>query len=152
VRGGTGLHANEARRQRREKLHHLIAAKLLPDNDLLGRIDAVDLKNVLGDIQTGGDDLYVDGSLKRFVCNHHLTAIRRRERAPSTTSIADSCTAANSRDLLHWQVGRPFSLERGFQCPFVDWKNFEYLCHVIQLGWCRLGGNCNTRSSVSLAF
>jgi hypothetical protein len=28
--------------------------------------------------------------------NDHLTAIRRRERAPSTTSIADSCTAANN--------------------------------------------------------
>jgi hypothetical protein len=25
--------------------------------------------------------------------NDHLTAIRRRERAPSTTSQADSCTA-----------------------------------------------------------
>jgi hypothetical protein len=44
VRRGTGLHANEARRQRREKGNHLTAAKLLPDDDLLGRIDAVDLK------------------------------------------------------------------------------------------------------------
>jgi hypothetical protein len=32
------------------------------DDDLLGRIDAVDLKHVLGDIQTSGGDLYVDGS------------------------------------------------------------------------------------------
>src|SRR6516162_10068450 len=52
VRGGAGLHADQAGRQRCEKLHHLAAAKLLSDDDLLGRIDAVDLKHVLGDIQT----------------------------------------------------------------------------------------------------
>jgi hypothetical protein len=44
-------------------LHHLTAAKLLPDNDLLGHIDAVDLKHVLGDIQTDRGNLHVDGSL-----------------------------------------------------------------------------------------
>jgi hypothetical protein len=33
VRGGTGLHTNEARRQGFEELHHLTAAKLLPDDD-----------------------------------------------------------------------------------------------------------------------
>jgi hypothetical protein len=33
VRRGAGLHANEARRQRREKGNHLTAAKLLPDDD-----------------------------------------------------------------------------------------------------------------------
>jgi hypothetical protein len=67
MRRGTGLHANQAGRQRREKLHHLTAAKLLPDDDLLGRIDAVDLKHVLGDIQTDCDNLHVDGSLMWFV-------------------------------------------------------------------------------------
>jgi hypothetical protein len=36
---------------------------LLPDDDLLGRIDAVDLKHVLGDIQTDCGNLHVDGSL-----------------------------------------------------------------------------------------
>jgi hypothetical protein len=38
VRRGASFHPNKARRQRREKLHHLTAAKLLPDDDLLGRI------------------------------------------------------------------------------------------------------------------
>jgi hypothetical protein len=33
------------------------------DDDLLGRIDAVDLKHVLGDIQTDCGNLHVDGSL-----------------------------------------------------------------------------------------
>jgi hypothetical protein len=47
MRRGTSLHADQAGRQRREKLQHLTAAKLLPDDDLLGRINAVDLKHVL---------------------------------------------------------------------------------------------------------
>jgi hypothetical protein len=47
MRGGTGLHANQAGRQNFEELHHLTAAKLLPDDHLLSRIDAVDLKYVL---------------------------------------------------------------------------------------------------------
>jgi len=63
VRRGTGLHANEAGRQRLEKLGHLNATKLLLDGDLLGRIDAVDLEHVLGDIQTNRGNLHVDGSL-----------------------------------------------------------------------------------------
>jgi hypothetical protein len=50
-----------------EDLHHLTAAKLLPDDDLLGRIDAVDLKHVLGDIQTDCGNLHVDGSLMWLV-------------------------------------------------------------------------------------
>ena len=63
VRRRTRLHANEARRQPRKKLQHLTAAKLLPDDDLLGRINAVDLEHVLGDIQTDCGNLHVDGSL-----------------------------------------------------------------------------------------
>jgi hypothetical protein len=63
MRGGTGLHANEARRQSREKLHYLTAAKLFPNDDLLSRIDPVDLEHVLGDIQPDSGNLHVDGSL-----------------------------------------------------------------------------------------
>src|SRR6202022_5066902 len=55
------------RRQHREKGNHLTAAKLLPDDHLLVRIDAVDLKHVLGDIQTDCGNLHVDGSLMWFV-------------------------------------------------------------------------------------
>jgi hypothetical protein len=46
VRRIPGLHANQAGRQRRKKLQHLTAAKLLPDDDFLGRIDAVNLENL----------------------------------------------------------------------------------------------------------
>jgi hypothetical protein len=44
---GTGLHANKARRQSFEERYHLAAAKLLSDDDLLGRVNAVNLKHVL---------------------------------------------------------------------------------------------------------
>jgi hypothetical protein len=63
MRRGTCLHANQAGRQRFEELHHLAAAKLPPDDGLFGRIDAVDLKYVLGNIQTDCGNLHGDGSL-----------------------------------------------------------------------------------------
>src|SRR6516165_6991939 len=85
VRGGTSFHANQAGRQSCKKLHHLTAAKLLPDDDPLGRINSVDLEHVLGDIQTDCGNLHVDGSLmwlvatitlRRFVAGagavHHI--------------------------------------------------------------------------------
>src|SRR5712671_2044961 len=62
VRRGTGLHADQAWRQSLEERHHLAAAKLLSDDDLLGRVNAVNLKHVLGDIQTDRGNLHVDGS------------------------------------------------------------------------------------------
>jgi hypothetical protein len=88
MRRGTGLHADQAGRQRRKKLQHLTAAKLLPDDDLLGCVDAVDLEHVLSDVQTDCGN-FASGRLPDVIrSNDHLTAIRRRERAPSTTSIA----------------------------------------------------------------
>jgi hypothetical protein len=50
-----------------KKGNHLTAPELLSDDDLLGRIDAMDLKHVLGDIQTDCGNLHVDGSLMWFV-------------------------------------------------------------------------------------
>jgi hypothetical protein len=64
----------------------LTAPKLLPDDDVLRRVDPVDLKNVLGDIQPDRSNLHPDGSLIWFDCNDHPKAMRCRERAPSTTS------------------------------------------------------------------
>ena len=60
---GAGLHADKARRQRLEELQHLAAPQLLPNDDLLGRVDPVNLEHVLGDIQTDRGNLHVDGSL-----------------------------------------------------------------------------------------
>ena len=63
MRRGAGFHADQARRQRLEELQHLAAPQLLANDDLLGRVDAVDLEHVLGDIQTDRGNLHVDGSL-----------------------------------------------------------------------------------------
>ena len=60
MRRGAGLHADETRRQRLEERQHLAAPKLLPNDDLLGRVDPVDLEHVLGDIQTDRGDLHVE--------------------------------------------------------------------------------------------
>src|SRR3974377_606036 len=62
VRGRAGLHANQARRYRIKKLHHLAPPQFLPDDDFFGRVDAVDLEHVLGKIQTNRGNLHVDGS------------------------------------------------------------------------------------------
>jgi hypothetical protein len=59
----TRFHADQARRQSLEEPHHLTAAQLLPDDDILGRINTVNLEHVLGEIQTNRGDLHVEGSL-----------------------------------------------------------------------------------------
>jgi hypothetical protein len=59
---GAGFHADKARRQGLEELYQLAAAELLSDDDLLGRVDAVNLEYVLGEIQTDRGNLHVDGS------------------------------------------------------------------------------------------
>jgi hypothetical protein len=92
VRRGAGLHADEARRQSFEERHHLAAAKLLPDDNLLGRVDAVNLEYVLGEIQTDRGNLHVDGSphvirLRRTTLWHSMPGagvvhhINRRHRS-----------------------------------------------------------------------
>jgi hypothetical protein len=56
--GGARLHADKARRQRLEKFQHLAAPKSLPNDDLLGRVDPVNLEHVLGYIQTDRCNLH----------------------------------------------------------------------------------------------
>src|ERR1019366_6764482 len=85
---GAGFHADKTRRQNLEELYQLAAAKLLSDDDLLCRIDAVNLEHVLGDIQTDRGNLHVVGSSPVIRPTNHPMAPRCRERAPSTTSIA----------------------------------------------------------------
>jgi hypothetical protein len=62
------------------------AAQLPPDDDLLGRINAVNLEHVLGEIQTDRGNLHVDGSSCDSSNNDHPTALRVGARAPATTS------------------------------------------------------------------
>ena len=62
VRCGAGLQPNEARRKTLEKSYYLAAPELLSDDDPFLCVDAVNLENVLGDIQTDRGNLLVDGS------------------------------------------------------------------------------------------
>src|ERR671927_345216 len=54
VGGGAGLHADETGRQCLEEGQHLVAAKLPVDQDPTLGIDAMDLKEGLGQIQPDG--------------------------------------------------------------------------------------------------
>jgi hypothetical protein len=63
MRRGTRFHAHQTRRQRLEERYHLAAPQLLPDDHLLVRVDAVNLKDVLGEIKTNRANLHVDGPL-----------------------------------------------------------------------------------------
>jgi hypothetical protein len=47
------------RRQPLDKRHYLAPPKLLPDNNLLGRINAVNLEHVLGEIKTNRGNLHL---------------------------------------------------------------------------------------------
>ena len=59
------------------------------DHHLLRGIDAEDLEYVPRDIQTDRGNLHPDGSAHVIRYDDHSMALRCRERAPSTTSIAD---------------------------------------------------------------
>ena len=61
--GGARLHADQTRRKRFEELQYLASPQLLPNNDPFGRVDPVNLKYVLGDIQPNRGDLHMDSSL-----------------------------------------------------------------------------------------
>jgi hypothetical protein len=74
--------------------HHLTAAQLLPDDDILGRINTVNLEHVLGEIQTNRGDLRVEGPHVIRLTTITLRHFHAGERAPSTTPKADSCSAA----------------------------------------------------------
>src|SRR5437660_11917656 len=62
----------------------LAAPQLLPHHHLFLGVDAVDLKHVLGDIQTDRGNLHLDGSPHVIRYNDHSMALRCRERAPSS--------------------------------------------------------------------
>jgi hypothetical protein len=84
---GTGLNGDQARRQRLKKCDQLAAPQLLPHNDPLVGVDAVDLKYVLGNIQPDRGNLHLDGSPDVIRHTDHPMALRCRERAPSTSYL-----------------------------------------------------------------
>jgi hypothetical protein len=62
MRRAARLHANQARRQFGKEWQHLRTSKRLADNDPTGRINAVNLKNALGQIEADCGNLH-DGWL-----------------------------------------------------------------------------------------
>ena len=58
MRRATRLHADQARRQLGKKWQHLRPSKRLADHNLAGRINAVDLKNVLGQVEADRGNLH----------------------------------------------------------------------------------------------
>jgi hypothetical protein len=81
-----GFHANKASRQRLEELQHLAAPPLLANDDLLGCVDRMNLKHVLGDIQTDCCNLHWAAPWCDSLTTITLMGPRCRERAPSITS------------------------------------------------------------------
>jgi hypothetical protein len=63
VSSGTRLHANQAGRQAAEETYELTSAELTADENLSILIDAVDLEDVLGEIETDCGEMHRSGSL-----------------------------------------------------------------------------------------
>ena len=57
------FHADQARRQLLEQRQHLRAPQLLGEHHLAGRVDAMHLEHVLGEINPDRANLHVDGPL-----------------------------------------------------------------------------------------
>jgi hypothetical protein len=58
MRARTGFHANEARRQLRKELHHLIPAQLPAQEHLPSRINPMHLHYVLSQINPDGCNIH----------------------------------------------------------------------------------------------
>jgi hypothetical protein len=63
MRCGARLHADEAVRQLLKQRQHLRSPQLLGDNHFAGRVDAMHLEHVLGQIDPERGNLQVDGPL-----------------------------------------------------------------------------------------
>ncbi len=58
VAGAARLDADQTRLQLAEERHHLAPAQRSADDDLAGAVDAMDLENVLGQIEADGADVH----------------------------------------------------------------------------------------------
>jgi hypothetical protein len=88
VGGGTRLHPNQAGRQAPEEADELTSPELTANENLSVLIDAMDLKHMLGEIETYCRDLHWSGSLSGAEANT-LPEGHCREQAPSTPSFME---------------------------------------------------------------
>ena len=81
------FHADQARLQAGEKRAKLRTSKAAADNDITGSIDAVYLKNVLGQIQADCRNIHSDGASLNVAFNTTtLWHFDAGEQGPSTPS------------------------------------------------------------------
>jgi hypothetical protein len=99
MRPGTGLHSNQARLKPLEERQHLAAPQLATKPNLaLGR-DAVQLENILGQVEADCGNLFHGWLLSSgtFMMSPSYGILRCREREPSTPSMADNAALSISR-------------------------------------------------------
>lgn len=70
VRRGAGFHANQTRRQLGKELQNLGPAELATDDRLTLRIDGMDLKHVLGQIEADNNNLLGHGTTPLDVASY----------------------------------------------------------------------------------
>jgi hypothetical protein len=87
MRRRTSLHPNQARGQGFEELQHPRPAQLLLDGEPTLGVDAVDLEDALGEVETDRGNL--DGGRLLLGCfnNDHPMALRRRTQGPAAPSV-----------------------------------------------------------------
>src|SRR5206468_12378283 len=92
MRRGAGLDPNQARLQLLEKRQDVAALQLTADGHLAFRVDAVDLKNRLRDIETDCCDHLHDWLLRIVgaLTSTHIHGTHVPVAEPSTASIADA--------------------------------------------------------------
>jgi hypothetical protein len=81
MRRATGFHADQAGRNLAEELEHLFAAQLSVDDDLAIAINAMDLEDILGEINADATNLHVDDPLDDAFLNDHPLADAMPEEA-----------------------------------------------------------------------
>jgi hypothetical protein len=92
MRGGACLHADQARRQAAEEADELAPAELTTDQNLSALVNAVNLKDLLGEIKTNCRDVHWSSPLsgaETITLSHR--ALPRA--APSTPSFMEPCDA-----------------------------------------------------------
>jgi hypothetical protein len=97
VARGAGLQVNQAGLKLAEERYHLTSPQRFGDNNFSGRINSMDLKNVLGQIKADGANLHGGWLLLLVVFDDkpHFGTSRCREREPSTPSAFDTVDGPN---------------------------------------------------------
>src|SRR6202011_1051113 len=96
MRRCTSLNANETGRKFLEECQNVAPLQLTADYHLALRINAVDLKNRFGDVETDCRDRLHDWLLRISEASNstHIHGTRVPVEEPSTASGTDPCTAA----------------------------------------------------------